>query len=100
MPEHDKILNLMQFARKAGKVVGGSDACQRGINRGHIHLIIVANDIAPRSLKRIQEYSGKVKILQSGEREKISAALGMPITAVFGISDKNFAAKMLEYWQN
>ena len=104
MHKQDKILNLMQFARKAGKVIGGSEACMRAVERGNIHLLIIASDAAGRTLKRIERHveacQSRVKILPGQDQKNISAALGMPDTAVFGISDKNFAAKMIEYWQN
>jgi ribosomal protein L7Ae-like RNA K-turn-binding protein len=98
-----KILNLMQFARKAGKLVAGVDACMRGLHHKHIHLLIVAADTAERTVKRVHnelsESGQKLPIIQTGSQEEISAALGLPKTGVFGIGDKNFAAKISEYWQ-
>lgn len=98
-----KILNLMQFARKAGKLVAGVDACTRGMHHRHIHLIVIAADTSERTVERIRyeiEAGGnKLLIILAGEQAELSSALGLPITGVFGISDKNFAAKMIEYWQ-
>ncbi|MDD3536195.1 MAG: ribosomal L7Ae/L30e/S12e/Gadd45 family protein [Candidatus Cloacimonetes bacterium] len=103
MEKNERILNLMQFARKAGKLTGGTDACLRELHKKHLHLVIIAQDAAERTQARIRRElsaSGqKIQILVFGQRDKISAALGMPLTAVFGISDKNFATKMIEYWQ-
>lgn len=103
MDKSDRILNLMQFARKAGKLTGGADACLRELHRRHLHLVVIAKDAAARTFSRMENEliaSGqKIQILSFSERETISAALGMPLTAVFGISDKNFAKKMIEYWQ-
>jgi ribosomal protein L7Ae-like RNA K-turn-binding protein len=98
-----KILNLMQFARKAGKLVAGVDACIRGMHHRHIHLIVIAGDTSERTAERIRyeikEDGNKLLIIRAGEQAEISAALGLPVTGVFGISDKNFGAKMIEYWQ-
>lgn len=98
-----KILNLMQFARKAGKLVAGVDACTRGMHHRHIHLIVIAADTSERTVERIRNEikagGNKLLIILAGEQAEISSALGLPITGVFGISDKNFAAKMIEYWQ-
>lgn len=103
MDKYDRILNLMQFARKAGKLKGGTDACLRELHQRHLYLIIIAKDAAERTHSRINyelSASGqKIQIISFSEREILSAALGMPLTAVFGISDKNFANKMIEYWQ-
>lgn len=98
-----KILNLMQFARKAGKLTAGIDACLRGMHRKHIHLIVIAADSSERTVKRVNfeiETSGaKLPVISFGSQQEISIALGLHQTGVFGISDKNFAAKIMEYWQ-
>lgn len=98
-----RILNLMQFARKAGKLVGGVEACLRGMHHKHIHLIVITADTSERTVSRvryeIQENGNKLQMIQAGSQAELSAALGLPLTGVFGISDKNFAAKIAEYWQ-
>ncbi len=98
-----RILNLMQFARKAGKLVSGLDACIRGLNHHIIRLLIVAEDTSIRTqnnlLKTNSSSPNPVKIILTGSQKEISYALGLPITGVFGISDKNFASKILEYWK-
>ncbi len=97
-----KILNLMQFARKAGKVVSGLDACIRGLNRHVLHLVVVAEDTSVRTqntiLRANESCPTPVKIITTGKQKEISDALGLPTTGIFGISDKNFAAKIMEYW--
>nr|MDK2851270.1 hypothetical protein [Candidatus Cloacimonadota bacterium] len=99
-----KILNLMQFARKAGKLEAGIDACMRGLHRKHIHLIVIAADSSDRTIKKVinaaRAYSQKLPVITFGEQIELSTALGLPKTGVFGISDKNFAAKIFEYWQS
>jgi len=104
IPENaPKILNLMQFARKSGKLVAGIDACLRGLHRKHIHLIVIATDSSERTIKRVNHEVGlnssKLPVITFGEQIELSTALGLPKTGVFGISDKNFAAKIIEYWQ-
>jgi len=98
-----KIINMMQFARKAGKLVAGIDACMRGLHRKHIHLIVVASDSSDRTVKRVKaeagEYSAKLPVISLGNQIEMSAALGLPKTGVFGISDKNIAAKIMDLWQ-
>ncbi|MDD4310424.1 MAG: ribosomal L7Ae/L30e/S12e/Gadd45 family protein [Candidatus Cloacimonetes bacterium] len=100
---NDKIVNLMQFSRKAGKLVSGLEACIRGINHQQIRLLIVAEDTSDRTKNNIirsnNSNSNPVKMIFTGTQREISYALGLPVTGVFGISDKNFAAKIMEYWQ-
>ncbi len=104
MPAADapaRILNLMQFARKAGKLVAGSDATLRALHRHKLYLIIVASDTAERTVKRMENHLKRndltVPIIRFGNQSDISNALGLPLTGVFGIYDKQFADKMLEY---
>jgi len=98
-----KIMNLMQFARKAGKLVAGMEACLRAMHRKHIHLIVLAADSSERTIKRvnfeIQDSGAKLPVISLGSQEELSIAVGLHKTGVFGISDKNFAAKIMEYWQ-
>ncbi|MDP2173323.1 MAG: ribosomal L7Ae/L30e/S12e/Gadd45 family protein [Candidatus Cloacimonadaceae bacterium] len=97
-----KILNLMQFARKAGKLVAGADACIRAMHRNKLYLIVIAEDTATRStqkiLREIEENKLPVASIQMGNQISISNALGLPLTGILGISDKQFAVKMMEYW--
>lgn len=102
MMNGDKILTLVQFARKAGKLVTGYDATIRALNRNQVFLVITAEDTAKRtqlSLERaIEPLSKKVPSFKYGKQAELGMALGLPETAVLGVLDKNFASKILEYW--
>jgi len=102
MSAPDKIINLMQFARKAGKLVCGTEATMRGVSHHQIRLVIVAADAAERTIKRMEQFlelsEQPPQLIRLGSTEAISAALGLPKTAVFGVAEKNFALKMKEYW--
>ena len=96
-----KIVNLMQFARKAGKLIPGTDACLRELHSRGLRLIVIAADTAGRSVARIEaairdnEY--RAEILRLSTQSELSAALGLPLTGIYGITDKQFATRMLEY---
>lgn len=102
MSAAEKIINLMQFARKAGKLVCGAEATMRGVSHRQIRLVIVAADAAERTIKRMEQFlelsEQPPQLIRLGSTEAISAALGLPKTAVFGVAEKNFALKMKEYW--
>lgn len=94
-----RILNLMQFARKAGKLEAGIEACIRALHRNHIHLMIIADDTAERTEKRVRETLKEfddIPLIKGGEKLSISQALGLPETTVYGICDPNFASRMLQ----
>ncbi len=97
-----KIINLMQFARKAGKIITGADACLRELHSRGLRLIIIAEDTSARSVSRITaavlEHGYTVSILRLGTQEELSAALGVPLTGIYGLKDKQLATRMLEYY--
>ena len=107
MDNEDKkshIINLMQFARKAGKMVSGTDACLRDLRKNNLKLIIIAEDTSPKTVKRITDarnvLENFVPIIRWGTQKELSIALGLPVSGIFGIKDGQFAAKLLEYYSN
>ncbi len=96
-----KIINLLQFARKAGKVVTGADACIRELNSRGLRLIVIANDSSDRSVRRIKHQINELDLttplMRLGSQEALSNALGVHQTGIYGVKDKQFAARMLEY---
>ena len=97
-----RILTLMQFARKAGKLVSGFNACERAIGNKDIFLLILAMDSSERTREKMKKIAANADIsssvIETGSQQEISSALGLALTGVFGIKDKNFAAKIMEYW--
>lgn len=97
------MINLLQFARKAGKLVSGYDATIRALNRDTVHLVVSAEDSSERTLRNLEHalepLKTKVKHISFGSQNDLALALGLPETAVFGVLDKNFAGKIVEYWQ-
>ncbi len=98
----DKIVNLLQFARKAGKIVHGFDACLRSMNRKQVRLIVLATDLSDKSAskltKAVEEMDHKIPVISLGTQEIFSQALGLPMTGIIGLMDKQFAVKILDYW--
>ena len=98
----DRIVNLMQFARKAGKLVSSTEACLRALNRNTLFLMIVTEDAADRTANRIinatKDNGAKVPVLRLGSQTELSQALGLHLTAVYGVGDRQFAGKMMEYY--
>lgn len=96
-----KIITLLQFARKAGKLVYGYDACLRAMHQNKLYLFIIAEDTAPRTQRgitlAIQENRIKIPIMVMGSQAELSSALGLPKSGVFGLGDKQFASAIMKY---
>lgn len=97
-----KIVTLLQFARKAGKVAYGFEACKREILNGKSMLLIMTKDLSENTRNKIQKLSetasGRVVCKQFGTQEQLSAALGLPFTGLVSILDNNFASKIVTYF--
>jgi ribosomal protein L7Ae-like RNA K-turn-binding protein len=96
-----KVVTLMQFARRAGKLVYGYDACLRAMHHNKLYLVIIAEDTAPRTQRgitfAIAENRTRIPVMVLGSQADLSAALGLPISGVFGLGDKQFASAILKY---
>lgn len=96
-----KVVTLMQFARKAGKLVYGYDACLRAMHHNKLYLVILAEDTAPRTQRgitlAISEQRTEIPVMVLGLQADLSAALGLPTSGVFGLGDKQFASAILKY---
>jgi ribosomal protein L7Ae-like RNA K-turn-binding protein len=95
------VLTLLQFARKAGKMVHGFEACKREVTVGKVKLLLLTVDIAKNTkdkMKRVLKMmEATCPVFEFGTQEELSDALGLPFTGIIGILDNNFAQKILSY---
>ena len=91
-----KMTTLMQFARRAGKLISGYDACLRAMHHRKLYLVLIAEDTAPRTCRGIEQALNEnqiaIPLLRAGNQTDLSQALGLPKSGVFGIGDKQFAS--------
>jgi len=97
-----KIITLLQFARKAGKLAHGYEACSRQIRNDSIRLLILATDCSANTkdkMKNLIKRTGdRIPVKEFKTQQELSAALGLPLIAVLGVLDSNFAGKILSYF--
>ncbi len=98
-----KIMTLMQFARKAGKMVNGRDACIRAIKRRKVYLVMLATDYSEKRAKQvigsIHSHNLPVHVIKRYKMKELSNALGFPVSGVYGIVEKGFSDRIFEYDQ-
>lgn len=95
----NKVLTLIGFAAKAGKITYGSDACIMGLNKQKIQLILLASDTAANTKEKIEHTCKKagVSCIKCFDRETLSEAVGKYNKVVLGITDASFSEKIKEY---
>ncbi len=96
-----KIFTLLQFARKAGMLVHGFEACKKNIVNGRIKLLLLTEDIGDNTKDKIMHVVETMEyplpILTLSNQEEMSTTLGLPWTCILGILDSNFAKKIQSY---
>ncbi|MBM4399218.1 MAG: ribosomal L7Ae/L30e/S12e/Gadd45 family protein [Candidatus Cloacimonetes bacterium] len=96
-----KVLTLMQFARKAGKLVYGYEQCIKQMEKNKIKLLLYTTDLSQNTKNKLMNYlkhsDNILKMKEFGTQEELSASLGLPFTGIIGILDNNFASKIITY---
>ncbi len=91
---NDKILTLLGFASKAGKLSYGFDAVKTALMQSKSKLVLIANDTSAKTRKEITFFSGKFKTqvldLDAYNMETLSHAVGRKC-AVVSVNDNSFA---------
>ncbi|MBN3490693.1 ribosomal L7Ae/L30e/S12e/Gadd45 family protein [Acholeplasma equirhinis] len=86
-------LGTLGLAYRAKKVVLGTDEVVKALQKGELHMVLLANDAGPNTKKKI---SDKTKTYQCVLNEnfssiELSSALGRKEVKVIGIKDKGFS---------
>ncbi len=95
---NDKILTLLGFASKAGKLSYGFDAVKTALMQSKSKLVLMANDTSAKTKKEITFFSDKFKtevlILEAYDMETLSHAVGRKC-GVVSVNDSSFAQGLL-----
>lgn len=95
----NKILSLLGLAKKAGKVIVGTDAVISKLQGNDLHLIFVANDASIATIDKIEKkaFYYNVEIIKSFTSDELSDAIGSNNNKVLGIADNGFANAFLKH---
>ena len=95
---NDKILTLLGFASKAAKLSFGFDAVKIALTQSKSKLVLIANDVSPKSKKEVSFFSEKSKIkalvLDDYDMETLSHAVGRKC-GIVSVNDASFAEGLL-----
>jgi len=91
---NNKILSLLGFAAKAGKLCYGFEASVAALKAGKAKLVVIAEDISPKSCKETiyfaQKNSTNHIILKGITIKTVSDAVGKKC-GIIAVNDKGFA---------
>ena len=95
---NDKILTLLGFATKAGKLSYGFDAVKTALAQSKSKLVLIANDLSQKSQKEVvffaDKFKTKVLVLQSYDMETLSHAVGRKC-GIISVNDSSFVDGVL-----
>ncbi len=93
---NNKLLSLLGFAQKSGKLTTGEDGCTLGIKRGKVKFFIIAQDSSNNTKDRFEHLckQNQIPYYIGFSKDELSAAIGKSNRSVYGIMDRGFANKM------
>lgn len=90
----DNFHNMIGLARRAGKVVLGGSGVEATVRTGKALLVILAEDAAKSTKKRLTDkcISYKVPIIVVGTKQSLGRITGRDEAAAIAVTDSNFAS--------
>lgn len=94
----NKILNLLGLAKKARKLVLGTDTSVAMLKSNKLTLLVIANDALDSTYDKLEKkaYFYQVPVMYKFTTEELSNALGVNQVKVIGITDAGFASAILK----
>ena len=96
---NNKILSLLGFAAKAGKLSYGFEATLWSVKTAKARLLAVAEDISPKSRKEMHyyadKYNVKITVLEGIDIKTVSDAVGKKC-GIVAVLDRGFADAILK----
>lgn len=84
---------MIGLAKKAGKILTGSDVCERGLKANKINLLIISEDASEGTKKNFQNMCKyrNISFKIFGNRETLGKFTGNDQIVVIGICDQGFS---------
>jgi ribosomal protein L7Ae-like RNA K-turn-binding protein len=88
----DRTLQLLGLAMRAGKVISGEESVLREVRAKAVYLVILANDVAPTTEKKLTDKcrSYQIPLLKYGTRVQLGQAIGKGERVVLAIREPGF----------
>ena len=93
-----KVYSMLGLAARAGKIISGTDACERAIKQGKVALVVIAQDSSVNTKKMFQDLCSyrELTFRYYGEKDLMGKFIGKDVRTVLVLNDENFARRILE----
>ncbi len=94
----NKVFNYLGLAKRAGKIVAGTDAVLKNLNKGQIKLIFLANDSSFATIDKVDKkaFFYNIPIIKKYSTDELGKSLGLNNPKVIGLTDTGFTKAILE----
>jgi ribosomal protein L7Ae-like RNA K-turn-binding protein len=88
--------NYIGLAHRAGKTLAGTAACESGIRRGAVKVLLIQEGLSPSSIDKFKHLcdKNKVDVLVVNGYDRLGLAIGREEIMVIGITDSGFTEKI------
>jgi ribosomal protein L7Ae-like RNA K-turn-binding protein len=89
-------LSIIGIAHRAGKTLIGTAACETGIRKGKVRLLLVQENLSQSSIRKFKSLcdKNKVDVLVVSGYDVLGLAVGRAEIMVLGITDEGFSDKI------
>ena len=91
MDNEPKILTLLGFAIKAGKLIAGKQAVLKAIQKNRAYLILLSNDVSFKTIEELQRLNTKWFKLSDTSKFELGKIVGRNELSIVAIGDQQFA---------
>ena len=91
MDNEPKILTLLGFAKKAGKLVIGKQAVLKAFQKKRVYLILLSNDASSKTIDELQRLNAKWFKLSDTSKFELGKIVGRNELSIIALSDQQFA---------
>ncbi len=94
----NKVYSMLGLAKKAGKLLGGSDVCERALKSGKITLLILSGDASEGTKKKFRDMCSyrSIPMRVFGDRNSLGRHTGCSERVVIGLCDRGFTEAILK----
>ena len=88
----NKLLFALSLAKKSGKLVVGFDAVKIAVIHGNAHIVLLANDLSEKTIKRVQYFCEDITdVYNTGLTQFEISQVAQRLTGVLAVTDENLA---------
>ncbi|MGE5599419.1 MAG: L7Ae/L30e/S12e/Gadd45 family ribosomal protein [Bacteroidota bacterium] len=91
---------LLGLARRAGRLVAGTETVAAAVRHGQVALLIVAADLSAATRERLARLADAhhVPMIVALDRARLGTATGYPGRGVYGVTERNLARAVAASW--